>query len=47
MEFYPLVSNMYLMTVSEDVLQVGVCILLGDGVDSLTCKFKGYFQYFL
>ena len=47
MLFYPLVSNMYLMTVSENVLQEGVCILLGNRVDSLTCKFKSYFQYFL
>ena len=47
MEIYPLVSTMYLRTVSENILQVGVCILLGDGVDSLTCKFKSYFQYFL
>ena len=44
MALHPLVSNMYLITVSESVLQVSVCILLGDGVDSLTCKLKSYFQ---
>ena len=44
---YPLVSNMYLIPVSKNLMQVDVCILLGDGVHSFTCKFKGYLQQFL
>lgn len=45
--FHPLVSNMYLKSVSKKRIESDLRNLLGDGVHSLACKFEGYLQQFL